>query len=165
MSSTDWGTTFETFAGDRAGLRDVSQEGGVNGLVDGVTSREVVPSVVAGSALRDEYRTDAPIPEGARVGAKVCRLRISAGKRAGTRRGRYFVPRSELERTDALALGVYTTSGGVIPEAFAMVPTPEISSRVGAWTDSTHPKYDEITRPPWGLIFDPDRLEAALTED
>lgn len=162
MSATDWGTTFETFAGGALGLEDVSHDGGDMRLADGLATSEIDPSMIYGEATRERYRHVPKVSEGSRVGIKVCRYRISAGD--STRRGRWFLPAEELARVEAVVFGIYTEDLGVVPESFAVLPTSRVEAAVGAWSDSAHESYTSVTRPSWALVFDPAVVDRVIEE-
>lgn len=162
MSATDWGTTFETFAGAELDLEDVSGEGDRLSLIDGIAAERIDPSAVVGEATRPEFLEAPEIPAGSRIGIKVCRHRIAAGR--STRRGRWYIPESELERVDAVALGVYTKASGPLRAAFAILPTSRLRDVLGSWSDSSHESYQRVTRPSWALVFVPPVVDQAAAD-
>lgn len=153
MSTSDWGRTFETHSGERWDFQDVAANGGSDRLVDGITTRRVAPRTT-GAALRSSLHYEADIPAGATVGCKVCRRRIRDG--ATTRRGRWYIAREELDLVDAVALGVYHEDGGIIGSATTLLPADSFARLLGDWTPASHPDYEEVTRPSWAVVFEPE---------
>lgn len=156
MSASDWGLTFETHSGDRWDLDDVAHNGGSDRLVDGYTTRRVAPRTT-GPALRPELHYEPDIPAGAKVGCKVCRRQIRDG--STTRRGRWYVSREELAVVDAVALGVYHEDGGIIGSATALLPVASFERLLGDWSDAAHPDFEQVTRPSWATVFDPEVVD------
>jgi hypothetical protein len=152
VSATDWGLTFETHIADRAYLKDVAHDGGADQLVDARSTADSQP--VTAAATRQAFARPVALPDGARVGVKVTRYRISDA--ASSRRGRYYLPRAELDRVDAFAFGVYHPDHGILEDAIATVGADVVATDlVTSWTDSPHRDYDLVTRPPWSRVFNP----------
>ena len=161
-----WGREFETYLAARVDLDDVAHNGGDDHLVDGRTTRRLVPHY-SGVALRDEFRwpslREVVAPE-TDVAVKVCRHRIRDG--GTTRRGRWILYSDELlgdEAADAVALGVYHEDLGVLDDAVTVLPTEVVLDEVvGEWSDSPHPGYEAVSRPSWASVFDPSVVDGVV---
>lgn len=154
------GREFETYLASRIELNDVAKNGGDDHLVDGYLTRRVVP-YWSGRALREEFIRSPNVSPEASVSVKVCRFRISEG--STTRRGRWMLYREEFEGSDscdAVALGVYCPEEGIIDDAVTVLPSDVVLDRVvDSWTDSTHERYSEVSRPSWASVFDPEVVD------
>jgi hypothetical protein len=141
------GSSFEQLACARLGLRDVSHHGHPFSYTDATVQE---PTTV---------RTpDGPLDlgPGASVGIKVCRFRIAGG----SRRGRYYLPWEEFTTVDALVLGVYSLTEGVLPGAFAVWTPAQLDDALDlTWHDDGHPQFSEVARFPWSRVIDPAEVE------
>lgn len=153
MSASDWGLTFETHSGDRWDFQDVATNGGTDALVDGYTTRTIVPRTTGG-ALKPSLQFAPTIPSGSAIACKVCRRQIRDGQ--STRRGRWYVTSDELEVVDAVALGVYHEEGGIIGAATTVLPVDVFDRLLGDWTEAAHDRYERVTRPSWATVFEPE---------
>jgi len=152
MSAADWGLTFETHVCDRLDLDHVAHQGGGHENVDAISTR-AVRARSAGEAVRPTlFFADAVRPEET-IACKVARYRISDGETS--RRGRYWIPRDELDAVDAYALGVYTKGAGVLEDAVTIVPSDYVYDLVSSWVDSPCADFEQVVRPPWSKVFDP----------
>lgn len=132
ISNGDRGTTFETNVCELTNAEDVSNEGG------------------------DYRHVDAITPDGDRLAIKVARFRLDDD--SGRRRGRYWIPRVEIETCDRYAFGVYYGGGG-IEEVCRFYPAAEVKSRCPSFVPSSRREIDEVSRPPWSTFISPSLLE------
>ena len=151
----DYGLTFETFVRRALDTEDVAHEGEEYSEVDALLTRSVA-SHSAGRAVRPAHHYAGRLSPGDRVACKVARYRISDGE--STRRGRYWVPRCEVERCDAYAFGVYTEESGVLEGALAVMPTGHLREQLPEWVESPRRDIEKVCRPSWGLVFDAEEV-------
>lgn len=131
IANTDWGTTFESAACQVLGLEDVAAQG-------------------------DEFRhVDAVAADGTRWSFKVARVRISDGK--SLRRGRYWIPRTEVESCDQYAFGVYDDDG-VIEGLITTLSAEAVRARLPSWVDSPRHDVELVSRPAWSRFISPSQV-------
>jgi hypothetical protein len=141
------GDTFEDYARDQIGLRDVAHHGHPFSYTDATLEDAQTVETRDGPTL---------LEDGSLVGIKVTRYRISGG----TRRGRYYLPWEEFSTVDALVMGVYSLTEGVLPDAFAVWTPEQLDDHLDlTWHDDGHPQFSEVARFPWGAVIDPAGIE------
>lgn len=133
-SNSEWGNSFESVACVQLGALDVSQQGDEFRHVDGVDD------------------------QGTRYGFKVARFRVSDGD--SKRRGRYWIPRAEVNAVDAMVFGVYDDSG-VIPHVHRVLDVDDVIPMLPAWVDSPRHEVEKIARPSWSAFLDSTRVQEA----
>lgn len=133
-SNSEWGASFESVACVQLSALDVSDQGGEHENVDAVADG------------------------GTRYGIKVARFRISDGD--GTRRGRYWIPKCELDAVDAMVFGVYDDDG-VIPHVHRTLSVDDVLPVLPEWVDSPHRDAEKVVRPSWSTFLSPARVQEA----
>lgn len=155
-SNSDYGLTFETHVCDRVDAEHVAHDGGEHESVDAVATRSVRARSLGPAIQNALYYADS-LTTGDTIACKVARYRI--GSSSNTRRGRYWIPKQELERVDGYALGVYHTQHGVINDAVTVLPADDVETIVGgSWVDSPRTDIEYVARPPWSRVFDPEEV-------
>lgn len=150
--------SWETHATDRWHLEDVAKDTDEPD-VDAIATR-TVEARSTGAALRPGFRFAGAVSSGSRIGCKVCQRRIADGQT--TRLGRWYLSRREVEAVDALALGVYHESdGAIIGSATTLLPVDAVARVLPAFVDSPHRDYEQVCRPPWSVVFDPEVVDRA----
>lgn len=133
-SNSEWGNSFESVACVQLNALDVSQQGGEHRHVD---------------AVQDD---------GTRYGFKVAKYRISDGD--GTRRGRYWIPKAEVDAVDAMVFGVYDDSG-VIAHVHRVLDVDDVIGMLPEWVDSPRHDVEKVARPSWSAFLDPNLVQEA----
>lgn len=160
LANGDVGLTFETHACERIDAEHVATDGGPHKAVDAVSTRAVRAMSLDTAIHTKLYYADG-IRGGDRIACKVASYRIKDGDT--TRRGRYWIPRGELERVDAYALGVHDDAA-IIEDAFTILPAAEIEALIGSWVDSPRDDTEQVTRLSWARVFDPAEVHVEVAD-
>jgi hypothetical protein len=131
IANTDWGTTFETAACDLLGLEDVTAEGGEYRHVDGIG------------------------PDGTTWAFKIARVRIDDGN--SSRRGRYWIPRAEVDTCDKYAFGIYDDSG-VVDGVITTLDGQAAFERLPQFVESPRSDTELVARPAWSRFINPGKI-------
>lgn len=155
-ANSDYGLTFETHLCEAIDADHVAHDGDEHESVDAVATRAVRARSLGPAVQAALYYAD-KLSTGDQLACKVARYRVSDGK--STRRGRYWVPRCELDAVDGYAFGVYHEEHGIIDDAVTVLPVDDVAELIGeGWVDSPRSDVEEVARPPWSRVFDPSEV-------
>lgn len=154
-TNADYGLTFETHVCETIDADHVAHDGDEHENVDAVATRAVRARSLGPAIQNALYYADT-VTNGDTIACKVARYRVSDG--SSTRRGRYWIPRCELDAVDAYALGVYHPEHGVIPDAVTVLPSSDVEALVDSWVESPRHDVEHVARPPWSRVFDPQEV-------
>lgn len=132
-SNSEWGASFESVACVQLGALDVSDQGEEHRHVD---------------AFDRQTET--------RFGIKIARFRVSDGD--STRRGRYWIPRAEVQRVDKMVFGVYDDDG-VIPHVHRILDVDDVIPQLPQWVDCPRDDVEKVSRPSWSTFVSPARVQ------